>query len=199
MTYRRIPEPDLQKIQSSLDVHHESPKHLAIAVLIETGCRTHEAVTIKSEDIDRLASTVLIKGAKGSEDRLIKLSKDLCIQLAVCVTAFGSLGNAIVTDGKISSVKVKLRKFFRQLQINIDLPTIYSLHRLRHSWVHRLADLLLAKTGTIDWRIVQKAIGHKNIANTFKYAELRSGQFGLDLMHEAISKGDFNEKKCSNH
>jgi integrase len=122
-------------------------------VLLETGARASEALAIQPTDLLHEHKSVLIRGLKNSRDREIPLSQELFSLLSKL---------AIASDGFL--FPWKLRNSDRLW--HLYRPCRKKLHALRHTFAVNLYQK------TRDIKIVQFALGHKNIANTMIYLEI---------------------------
>lgn len=137
-----------QILTSAKDTH---PRDSALLwFLMHTGARATEALNLMRKDLDPAQRTAFIKGIKGSDDREIPLPKwlfDMLIALPSGYRVFPiSYSRLVVIWGHYRPVRKKL-------------------HSLRHTFAIRLYKK------TRDLRLVQVALGHRNIANTMVYAQ----------------------------
>jgi len=128
---------------------------LLIETALNTGARASELLNLKWADLDDHECTVFIKGLKGSNDREIPLKKSIYNNLKKLKNPTDKPEHRIF---KIS--------YPRLVQIwNEYKPVHKKFHSLRHTFA-----LNLYKK-TRDLRLVQVALGHRNIENTIVYAE----------------------------
>jgi len=128
---------------------------LLIEVALNSGARASELLNIKWGDLDDNESTVFLKGLKGSNDREIPLKKSLYSNL-----------KKLKNHKDKSDDRVFKISYPRLVQIwNEYKPVHKKFHSLRHTFA-----LNLYKK-TRDLRLVQVALGHRNIQNTIVYAE----------------------------
>jgi len=125
-----------------------------LSLALNTGARATELLNIKWEDLDEHDQTVFIRGIKGSNDREIPIRKE----------QFQRLYSLKAADKETDRVfKIS---YPRLVQIWLGYrPCFKKFHSLRHTFA-----LSLYKK-TKDIRLVQVALGHKNIQNTMIYAE----------------------------
>ena len=103
------------------------------------------------DDIDTYEETVFIRGIKGSNDREIPLPKWL----------FRELLNLTPEGVRIFPISYnRLRQIWQLYR-----PVPKKFHSLRHTFAIRLY------RKTKDIRLVQVALGHRNITNTMIYAD----------------------------
>lgn len=128
---------------------------LLIEVALNTGARATELLNITWSDLDDYENTVFIRGLKGSNDREIPLKK----------TLYNNLKKLKNPSDKPEHSVFKI-SYPRLVQIwNQYKPVNKKFHSLRHTFA-----LGLYKK-TRDLRLVQVALGHRNIQNTIVYAE----------------------------
>ncbi len=118
---------------------------------IHTGVRAQEILNINIDDLDTYDEVVYIKGLKGSNDREIPLPSWLfkeCLKLPP-------------KNGRLFPIT-----YNRLLQIwHMYRPVHKKFHSLRHTFAIKLYKK------TKDLRLVQVALGHRNITNTMVYAD----------------------------
>jgi integrase/recombinase XerC len=128
---------------------------LLIEVALNSGARASELLNLRWMDLDDFENTLFIRGLKGSNDREIPLQKSLYNNLKKLKKPADKPDDAVF---KIS--------YPRLIQIwNEYKPVQKKFHSLRHTFA-----LNLYKK-TRDLRLVQVALGHRNIQNTIVYAE----------------------------
>jgi integrase/recombinase XerC len=118
---------------------------------LHTGARAQELLNLTPEDLNIYDEMVFIRGLKGSSDREIPLPKWLFKE---CL--------------KLSPINNRLFPitYNRLLQIwHLYRPVHKKFHSLRHTFAIRLYKK------TKDLRLVQVALGHRNITNTMIYAD----------------------------
>jgi integrase/recombinase XerC len=126
---------------------------LMIETALLTGGRAQEILNLRKVDLNSYDQTIYIRGIKGSNDREIPVPQmffDSLMRYATQVK--GEILFDITYD--------------RLLQVwHLYRPVPKKFHSLRHTF----AILLYQKTK--DLRLVQVALGHRNITNTMIYAD----------------------------
>lgn len=120
--------------------------------MLHTGARAQEALNIRVQDLNDVAKSVFIRGMKGSDDREVPVPPWLYKRLV---------------DLRAKHTGERLFDFsYRRLdQIwHAYRPVKKKLHALRHTFA------LKVFRKTKDLRLVQVALGHRNIQNTMVYA-----------------------------
>ncbi len=164
----------LEGILASMASSKSSPYTVAtIWLLIFTGCRLGEALTLPWEDVHLEDGYLYLKDSKVGV-RTIALN-DKAKQI------FNSLpkqeGNPYVFCGNIPGKPlVNINGTWRKVRILAGIPDV-RLHDLRHSF----ASFALKKG--VDLYTVSKLLGHKNIATTTRYAHLE-----LEHLKDATNK-----------
>jgi integrase/recombinase XerC len=127
---------------------------LIIEAALATGARAQEILNLRKVDLNSYDQTLYIRGIKGSNDREIPVLPsffDALIKYAACEVK-GDLLFDITYD--------------RLLQIwHLYRPVPKKFHSLRHTFAIQLYQK------TKDLRLVQVALGHRNITNTMIYAD----------------------------
>ncbi len=124
-----------------------------IQMAMATGARAQELLNIKDNDLNLREGFVLIHGLKSSNDREIPIQRQLVGQLQKLLK--------LSPDNRLFpytySWLQKKWKFYR--------PVPKKFHSLRHTFAIRLYQK------SKDLRLVQVALGHRNIQNTMVYAD----------------------------
>jgi integrase len=126
---------------------------LILLLALKTGGRAQEILNLKKSDLNLYEETVLIHGLKGSNDREIPVKTAVFRRLAAYSrTVKGDLLFPISYNR------------FRQIW-DLYRPVPKKLHALRHTFAIQLYKK------TKDIRLVQVALGHRNVMNTMIYAD----------------------------
>ncbi len=134
---------------------------LLLRLALNTGARATELLNIKVNDVDQKSKSVVIYGIKGSNDREIPLENKLFQTLQKYIQ---NEKLSLKLEG--SSQPVFNISYPRLVQIWLNYrPVQKSFHALRHTFAIRLYKK------TRDIRLLQFALGHRNIANTMIYAD----------------------------
>ena len=151
-----LSERELESLRACLKRNKFSdPRNtLIIELLLATGARRQEILNLTNKDFwkEETYGVVFIKGLKGSDDREIPIEMALFERLkAYCGQ----------TVGRVFPITAK-----RLEQIwHIYRPVNKGLHSTRHTFAIELFKR------ERDLRLVQLALGHRNIQNTMVYAE----------------------------
>lgn len=126
---------------------------LIMWLALRTGARAQEILNLEKSDLNSYDETVFIRGIKNSNDREIPLPPDL-FKLLVRYSDSIS-GNRLfpITYDRL----YQIWEFYR--------PIPKKFHSLRHTFAIELYQK------TKDLRLVQVALGHRNITNTMIYAD----------------------------
>ena len=126
---------------------------------LRTGARAQELLNLTVADLNHHDQTVFLHGIKGSNDRELPLEPALFARLA----AF--------TEERSSSESIFPIGYHRLRQIwDWYRPVPKKFHSLRHTFAIRLY------RKTKDIRLLQVALGHRNITNTMIYADYAYSQ-----------------------
>jgi integrase len=142
----------LEKVLSqSLD--SDTRNALVLLLALKTGGRAQEILNLKKSSLNPFEETVLIQGLKGSNDREIPLPSPL----------FKRLMNYAKGLEQEELFSISYNRF-RQIW-DLYRPAPKKLHSLRHTFAIQLYKK------TKDIRLVQVALGHRNVMNTMIYAD----------------------------
>jgi integrase/recombinase XerC len=142
----------LDKIIS--DYETKDPRNcLLIGLALRTGARAQELLNLTLADFNTYDETVFIRGIKNSNDREIPLHSDFFKRVHRFATQQGDDRPFPITYNRLYQVWELYR------------PTPKKFHSLRHTFAIELYQK------TKDLRLVQVALGHRNITNTMIYAD----------------------------
>jgi integrase len=127
---------------------------LAIFIALKTGARAQEILNLRKSDMNAYDQSLYIKGLKGSSDREIPIPADLFEDLELFARGLGA------SDPLFDIGYHRLRDIWSEYR-----PVPKKFHCLRHTFAIRLYKK------TRDIRLLQVALGHRNIANTMIYAD----------------------------
>lgn len=146
---------ELQALETVLAKHasNDTRNVLIIRLGLLTGARASELLAITKQDLSDGVQSVFIKGLKDSNDREIPLPASFYTQLRVYAQ---SIDGPLLFD-------ISYNRLYQVWQTY--KPVKKSFHCLRHTFAINLYKR------TKDIRLVQVALGHRNIANTMVYAD----------------------------
>ncbi|NJL24091.1 MAG: site-specific integrase [Calothrix sp. SM1_5_4] len=148
-------EPEAERLHYILDsFQHKDPRNCTLLwLLLHTGGRAQEILNLRVEDLNTYDETVFIRGIKGSNDRELPVAPWLFKRL---LQEIGHAENNTLFPISYN----RLRQIWDHYR-----PVHKKLHALRHTFAIRLYKK------TKDLRLVQVALGHRNITNTMIYAD----------------------------
>lgn len=148
-------DPEVERLNHILDSFKDKDRRncTILWTLLHTGARAQETLNIRTEDLNSFDESVLIRGIKGSNDRELPVPPWLFKRLA--------------QEAERSKESVLFPITYNRLRQIWELyrPVHKKLHGLRHTFAIRLYKK------TKDLRLVQVALGHRNITNTMVYAD----------------------------
>ena len=149
-------DPEYEHLERTLQFYkYKDPRNcLALLLALKTGGRAQEILNLRKNDLNSYDHTVFIKGLKGSDDREIPISDDLFFELENYTRPFKD------TDFLFPLGYHRLRQVWCDYR-----PVKKKFHCLRHTFAIRLYKK------TKDLRLLQVALGHRNITNTMIYAD----------------------------
>ena len=155
--------------------------HLLTLLLLDTGCRITEALTLRLRDVDMENLLITLDG-KGRKQRMVPFSFVLRKALHRFITDFNrkpdSLLFATRQDTRVSRMTALrgVKLLCEQLGFN---PPGRTLHAFRHTF----AVNYLRKGGSVFH--LQKVLGHSTLEMTRRYANLVTAD--LQAVHERVS------------
>ena len=121
---------------------------------LATGARAQELLNIRRSDLNTYDQSIFIRGLKSSNDREIPIRDELFKQVL-------EVAGEVLSGDLIFQIGYhRLRQIWK-----IYRPIDKKFHCLRHTFAIRLY------RKTKDIRLVQVALGHRNITNTMVYAD----------------------------
>ena len=139
-----------------------SPAIGAIRLLVLTGCRHSEIVSLRWDDVDRTAGELRLRDAKAGP-RMVPLTEPVS---AVLAGIRREPGNPWVIVGPKSGTRLSsLRNYWHSIREKAGLDDV-RLHDCRHSYASRA--LALGE----GLPTIGKLLGHRKIATTARYAHL---------------------------
>jgi integrase len=147
-------EPEVERLNYLLESFKaKDARNCALLWLaLYSGGRAQEVLNLRKEDLNAYDETIFLTGIKGSNDREIPLPTWL----------FKLVQKAASTESD-RLFPITYNRFRQIWQLYRPVPK--KLHALRHTFAIRLYKK------TKDLRLVQVALGHRNITNTMVYAD----------------------------
>lgn len=149
-------DPEVDRLERILETSHkDAPRDSLVLLLgLRTGARASELLGLRHADLNSYDGTVFIRGLKGSNDRELPVHPELFERL----WRYSETQNK--NEGLFPIGYHRLRQIWDWYR-----PVPKKFHSLRHTFAIRLY------RKTKDLRLVQVALGHRNITNTMVYAD----------------------------
>ncbi len=147
--------PEVDRLQQLLLDHEARDLRncLMIQVALKTGARAQEVLNLNRADLNAYDESIFIRGLKGSNDREIPVPRVLFAKIHRYSETLGGLRLFPITYDRLYQIWGLYR------------PVPKKFHALRHTFAIQLYQK------TKDLRLVQVALGHRNITNTMVYAD----------------------------
>ena len=174
---RKIPEVLSQTEQEAL-LAQPNPRYLTgqrnrimLRLMLDTGLRLSEAIHLRWKDIDLNSGKVMVRQGKGAKDRTLWTGEANIEALTAwrerqARECSGDPGVVFSTREGETLDPSYVRKMVKRYGRRAGIAKTISPHTLRHSF----ASDLLRQNPNI--RIVQKALGHANLATTQIYTHI---------------------------
>jgi integrase/recombinase XerD len=149
---------------------HETTTLLGVALMVATGVRVNELVSIRCENIDVIRRTVRILG-KGSRERQVFLTNDwltdltrdyLSVRLRLGVQHDRLLFNRHLAPLTPPAMRARLAT----ITSSASLGARVTPHMLRHTAATRLIE------AGVDIRLIQTLLGHASLSTTEIYTHV---------------------------
>lgn len=177
---------------AELDRPHDSTTLLAVALMVATGVRVNELVSVKCKDIDLAGRSLRIVG-KGRRERQVFLTNDWIQGLTrAYVKTRAALGvehphllfNSRRGPLTASAMRSRLVKAAR----DAGLESRVTPHMLRHTAATQLIE------AGVDIRYIQRLLGHASLSTTEIYTHVSDGALrrvvsGADILGRSLQRG----------
>jgi integrase/recombinase XerD len=155
--------------------------HLLTLLLLDTGCRISEALTLLVRDLDLENLLVTLHG-KGGKDRIVPISFALRRALYRYMTDYGRKPDLLLLATR-NEIQLGRRDMLRDVKrlckrLGFDPPA-----RTLHAFRHTFAVNYLRRGGSVFH--LQKVLGHSTLEMTRRYANLMTED--LQAVHERVS------------
>lgn len=149
-------DPEIRLLEATLMRFkiREPRNYLALHLALKTGARAQELLNIRKSDLNFYDQSIYIQGIKGSDDRELPIETSLFSDLE------DYCGSMNLSDPLFNISYHRLRQIWLDYR-----PIDKKFHCLRHTFAIRLYKK------TKDLRLLQIALGHRNITNTMIYAD----------------------------
>ena len=157
--YRRV-----GRVLGALEAEGRMPAHAAAALrlLMLTGCRLNEILTLRWDDVDRTAAELRLREAKTGA-RMVPLTPTAAAVLAGITRVPGNPW--VIAGGQPGGRLTHLSAYWYRVRERAGLGDV-RIHDLRHSYASRA--LALGESLTMIGRL----LGHADIGSTARYAHL---------------------------
>jgi site-specific recombinase XerD len=166
---------------------HESTTLLAVALMVTTGVRVNEVVSIRCSDIDLPSRSLRIMG-KGRRERQVFLTNDWITHLTCMYlktrTAFGLEHPQMLFNSRFEpltpqAMRSRLEKAARGAGLRVKVTP----HMLRHTAATQLIE------AGVDIRYIQRLLGHASLTTTEIYTHVSDR-----ALRRVVSDADVLEK-----
>lgn len=163
---------ELVRLINALTEHPDKQAADIIRILLLTGCRRGEALSIRWADLDLTSGTWSkpASSTKQKEAHEVPLSAPARQLLSEIreeqVSNHRSLGSYVFPSHGAAGHRVELKRDWRQITTAAGIVTNLRLHDLRHSFASQLA------SGGASLPLIGSLLGHANPATTARYAHL---------------------------
>ncbi len=160
---------------------HQQRWHLLSLLLLDTGCRITEALTVRVSDID-LDNLLVTLDGKGRKQRIVPLSFALRKALHHYIADFNLKQDSLLfaTQEGAPVRRMTALRSIKLLCVHLGFdPPARTLHAFRHTF----AVNYLRRGGSVFH--LQKVLGHSSLEMTRRYANLVTAD--LQAVHERIS------------
>lgn len=145
----------------------ENKKHrLIIELMLSSGLRVAEAVSLKKQDVDNESKLIHVKSGKGKKDRTTIISSSTLKNMQDYL-AEAANDSDYLFQGQDGHVTVKLaQKIIKKAMQDAGMKKNIYCHALRSTFA-----TLLLENG-VDTRKIQMLLGHSSIATTERYVHV---------------------------
>lgn len=149
-----------------------NPKHkLLIELMLSSGLRISECITLKIQDINMKEKTIHVKSGKGDKDRITIVSQNTLNNLQRYIAERKYQSEYLFTKKSGKPLTPKLaQKIIPLLTRKAGIQKKITPHTLRHTFATLLLD-----SGT-NLRLIQELLGHSSISTTQVYTHISKEQ-----------------------
>jgi integrase/recombinase XerD len=155
--------------------------HLLVLVLLDTGCRVSEALSLQLQDCD-VDNLLLTLNGKGAKQRKVPFSFESRKFMVKYSVEFCPHPHSLLL-GTARGSKLDRHVVSRDVKILCDRRGFNPPQRTLHAFRHTFAINYLRKGGSVFH--LQKVLGHSSLEMTRRYANLLTED--LQAIHERIS------------
>lgn len=155
--------------------------HLLVLMLLDTGCRISELLSLRVQDCD-LDNLLFTINGKGLKQRRIPFSFELRKNLVRYTIEFCPQPYMLILGTK-NGCKLSRRVMLRNVKALCDRLGIVPPNRTLHAFRHTFAVNYLRRGGSVFH--LQKVLGHSTLEMTRRYANLLTED--LQAMHQRVS------------
>jgi integrase/recombinase XerD len=160
---------------------HQRRLHLLTLLLLDTGCRITEALTLRVRDLD-MDNMLLTLDGKGRKQRIIPFSFGLRKVLHRFITDFDRKPDYLLFATR-ENTAVRRMTALRGVKILCTELGFDAPPRTLHAFRHTFAVNYLRRGGSVFH--LQKCLGHSSLEMTRRYANLMTED--LQRVHQSIS------------
>lgn len=155
---------ELERLRDACVTYREKA---LIEFLVSSGCRLNEVAQLSASDLDLMSRSVQVTG-KGDKDRVVFFSIRARLMIEeYMVSRKGGTGLFVSSKAPYEPLKPRaIQRMVRAISLRAGLDKRVHPHLLRHTFA------TLALNGGMDIAVIQRLLGHENIATTQIYAEM---------------------------
>ena len=155
---------ELERLRDACVTYREKA---LIEFLVSSGCRLSEVAQLSASDLDLMSRSVQVTG-KGDKDRVVFFSIRARLMIEeYMVSRKGGTGLFVSSKAPYEPLKPRaIQRMVRAISLRAGLDKRVHPHLLRHTFA------TLALNGGMDIAVIQRLLGHENIATTQIYAEM---------------------------
>ena len=155
---------ELERLRDACVTYREKA---LIEFLVSSGCRLSEVAQLSASDLDLMSRSVQVTG-KGDKDRVVFFSIRARLMIEeYMVSRKGGTGLFVSSKAPYEPLKPRaIQRIVRSLSERAGLEDRVHPHLLRHTFATH------ALNGGMDVTVIQRLLGHEDIATTQIYAEL---------------------------
>ena len=155
--------------------------HLLALLLLDTGCRITEALTLRVSDVDMENMLITFDG-KGRKQRIVPFSFALRKALHRYMTEFGRKADSLLFATQ-QETRVRRITALRSVKLLCEQLGFTPPGRTLHAFRHTFAVNYLRRGGSVFH--LQKVLGHSTLEMTRRYANLVTAD--LQAVHERVT------------
>lgn len=174
--------PTTSELDAFLGVIQNPQEHLIFQLMLTTGARCSEIVSIQCKNINFDDNTILIRG-KGNKERLLIMTPRMTERIKYFLTGFERSRKFLFLNRRHLPYSVRrIEQLCQQYKKAARIETSWTPHSLRHYTLSHLSG-----TSNLSLGVIQRVAGHSQLQTTAVYLNMM-GSDSRNLILEKLQE-----------